>query len=340
MVQAPQSSTFSRKIVNLFAGMAFGSPNLPRVLRDAGYVCHSIEPSFAAAPQRLVNPEIVLCSESCGHTLIVEAKSGANLKTDQLERYALIDSNALVSRAFTTGVSAQLHDVLIVGREQFADRLLMGSALVQSARRVMSVVTGFDDLTSTQDPGGETVQSEPQVTEDPITESTDAAMVTRGIRRLENDFAIDILNQAFNPVLAVDWDLIPNAFLPVDHESLDWEFAELVFPEIIAAILNGNPSVRIEEVAKTFIRNWDFIAAAYKKQLLDKIRYVISVAAQTRFAPYIAFGEKGFPKNEVQLKPQEKLNESPSAVRTQLQRRFRDLMEDFNSPQIAMIYPN
>jgi hypothetical protein len=334
MVQAPQSSTFSRKIVNLFAGMAFGSPDLPRILRDAGYVCHSIEPSFAVAPQKLVNPEIVLCSESNRHTLIVEAKSGANLKTSQLERYALISADSLVKQAFTTADAARSHDVLLVGMEQHTERLLMGTALVPSIYRVLSVVVGLEETRTTKNSEGEASQPT-----DEVSYGLSKAEVTpQGIKRVENDFTIDQLNDAFDPLLALNWDLVPNAFLPVDHESVDWEFAELIFPEIIAAVLNGSTLVRVDELAKTFIRNWDFIAAAYKRQLLDRIRYVIVVAAQRRFSPYITFGESGSSKNEVKIKPQEKLNESPSTIRTQLQRRFRELMEDLNSPQIAMIY--
>jgi hypothetical protein len=168
-------------------------------------------------------------------------------------------------------------------------------------------------------------------------EETDAEGADRGqqfgIRRLENDFATKTLNEAFNPTLVVDWDVVPTNFLPVDHESENWEFAQYIFPEIIASLLNGN--LRVEDVAKSFIRHWNFIAAAYRKALL---RLVLKIAAQKRFAPYMTFGSKGSSKRDIVLKIPEKLNENPGAVRSQLRRRLRELMNDLNSPQIAIVY--
>jgi hypothetical protein len=203
----------------------------------------------------------------------------------------------------------------------------------------LSYVDGeLEDIQTSQDSENAGNQQQLQPMDDTMSQSTKAATIPKGIRRLENDFTFDQLNDAFDPLLGVDWELVPNAFLPVDHESMDWEFAELIFPEIIAAILNGSALMRVDDLAKTFIRNWDFIAAAYKKQLLDRIRYVIRLASQKRFSPYITFGEKGSSNNEIKSKTPEKLNEAPATIRTQLQRRFRELMEDLNSPQIAMIY--
>jgi hypothetical protein len=335
MAQAQQSSAFSRQIINLFAGMAYGSPDLPRVLVDAGYTCHSIEASFAVSGNKLVNPELILCSDTDNHTLIVEAKSGANLKTDQLKRYALITSESLVKQAFTNANSAKHHDVLVVGQENLAGRLLLGSATVPSPRRIICVV--LKPFASFVNP------SEVEATDELVQQSIPFQQMAakpseRGLKRIENVFATQRLNDAFNPLLEIDWDVVPNNFLPVDHESENWEFAQYIFPEIIAAILNGNPTIRVDDVARSFIRHWDFIAAAYKKILLDKIRLILKIAAQKRFAPYITFGARGSSKRDIALKIPETLSENIGAVRFQLNRRLRDLLGDFNSPQIAIIY--
>lgn len=333
MVPVPESSTFSRKIINLFAGMAYGSPDLPRAFRAAGYVCHSIESIFAVTTTRQVNPELILCSDSDRHTLIIDAKSGANLKPDQLTRYSLITSEALVKRAFTSKSAADRHDVLFIGQEEFADRLLLGSATVPSPRRVLCVAA--EPVRSVEETDAEGADRGQQSI--PFGDSEGAPLLF-GIRRLENDFATKTLNEAFNPTLVVDWDVVPTNFLPVDHESENWEFAQYIFPEIIASLLNGTETLRVEDVAKSFIRHWNFIAAAYRKALLERIRLVLKIAAQKRFAPYMTFGSKGSSKRDIVLKIPEKLNENPGAVRSQLRRRLRELMNDLNSPQIAIVY--
>jgi len=322
MAQAPQSSIFSRKIINLFAGMAYGSPDLPRFLVDAKYVCHAIEPCFAVAPKKLVNPELVLCSDIGGHTLIIEAKSGANLKPDQLARYALIGSDALVKQAFVAQAAASSHDVLIIGLEEHEERLVKGSATTPSLRRVLALTVGLALKTEGT----------------PLSESAPVSAVQSGIKRIQNEFGIKVLNEAFNPTLSVDWDLVPVNFLPVDHESENWEFASFIFPEVIAAILEGRTTILVDDLAKTFIKNWDFIAAPYKKQLLERIRDVLKIAAQKRFSLFMNFGLKGASKSQITLLVPENLDESVSIVRSQLQRRFKDLMNDLDSPQIAIIY--
>lgn len=315
MDQARKSSLFSRKIVNVFAGMAYGSPNLPRALREAGYRCHSIEQPFPVNATQQVHPEIVLCSDLEGHSLLIEAKSGANLSIEQLQRYRLVDVVALQRRAFTSAASAQKHNVLIVGLMEWGDRLKMGTALVPSTVRVLAVAVG-----------------------DVFGDGMNQTGAPSGILRIENAFDNDKLNALFDPLAEVDWDLVPNSFLPVDHDAEGWEFAEFVFPELISAILEGKEKVQADELASTFIRHWPLIANKYKKRLLDRIREVVRYAAQKRFSAYLRIGAKGTPKNEIQLVVPDDMKTNISKLRADLQRRFKDLMSDLKSPQIAIIY--
>jgi hypothetical protein len=317
MAQAQQSSIFSRKIVNLFAGMAYGYPDLPTVLRDGGYECFSIERTFAVASNKIINPELILCSDKDEHSLIVEAKSGANLKPDQLERYALISSESLHKQAFTSAQAAKKHDVLIVGQADVKDRLLMGTTQVQSERRILAVVLA------------ETANTQQEI---------DAGQTLQGIERVEGTFATGRLNHAFSPVLEVNWEIVPNNFLPVDHEAEDWEFAQPMLPEIIAAILDGKVEVLIDDLAKTFIRHWDFIDHDYKKKLLSRMYRVTKIAEQKRFSSYIRYDARGKQRNKIRLTIPDNSNQDASKLRMKLQRCLRDLMADLNSPQIAMIY--
>lgn len=322
MVQVPKSSVFSRRIVNLFAGMAFGSPDLPSTLKDGGYSCHSIEQSFSVGTNQVVNPEIILCSDRDEHTLVVEAKSGANLNPGQLQRYTLVSPECLEKRAFASSASAKNHDVLIIGLALWRDRLLIGSSQVPCTRRVLAV----------------TDMKFPEAEDEHRTERKQPDEAIEGILRIENTFATERLNQAFNPVLKVNWDLIPNNFLPVDHEAADWEFAEFIMPEIIAAILNGEDVVTIDGLAETFIHHWSVINAKYRTTLLQRIRRIVKQAAQTRFSSYLRCGESEIPKNEVRLTIPDSAAKNRGSLRSQLQRRSKDFMNDLNSPQIAMVF--
>jgi hypothetical protein len=212
---------------------------------------------------------------------------------------------------------------MIVGLFQWKERLLIGSSQCPSPRRVLSVA----DL-DLEDDWPRSAEGTEQ----------DANRVASGaITRIENDFSNAPLNEAFSPSLSVNWDLVPNNFLPVDHESEDWEFAEYLIPEIIVSILQRETILRFDDIAPTFIRHWQLINGKYKTQLLDRIQRVAKLASQTRFSPYFVCGAKGMARNEARIKeltPDQKL----APLRNQLQKRFKELMDDLNSPQIAMIY--
>lgn len=302
MVQAQESSRFSRTIINLFAGMAFGSPDLPRILVECGYACHSIEQTFPVGVGKVVNPEIILCSDSEKHTLIVEAKSGANLNESQLSRYALIPLVQLVQAAQISDKAAATYNVLIIGQENHMTRLSLGSKNVPDTNRVLSV------------------------------------KVDNGIKKIENKFISSKLDTAFSPTLLINWECVPNNFLPVDHESEPWEFAEQTVPEIVAAILRGELEILIDELAVSFIKNWAFISQKYKTSLKDKIRNVVKVASQNRFSEFVSINQKGNSKNKITLSIPAALAGNRSKLRARLQRQQNLLMSDLKSPQIQMIF--
>ena len=214
-----ESSSFSRKVVNLFAAMAAGHPELPRVLADHGYRCIGIERPFYATGNRQVHPELSLASESLTHCLLLEAKSGANLNEDQLQRYALVSSQALLDAQFPPKSTAE-HNIVLVGKQELGDRLAKGSAKAPDPRRVMLLISA------------------------------------EGLVHAENSFSNDELNSAFIPAMKINWGLFPNSYLPVDVESPLWEFAAALFPELIAGILRGESSLNLDAVAKSFIRHW------------------------------------------------------------------------------------
>jgi hypothetical protein len=310
--------------------MAFGSPDLPRIFVEAGYTCHAIETRFVVAGQKIVHPELMLCSEVSGHTLIIDAKSGANLGSDQLTRYSVIDHEALVKRAFTTQKASQRHSVLLIGQEQFAPRLLLGSRQVPSPSRVLAV-TLDGTPTESEEPNGSNQQNIPF-------RRAEAELGLRGLKRIENKFGVRVLDKAFDPTLAIDWDVVPVSFLPIDHESADWEFAQYMLPEIIAAILNSTDKLRLDKLAENIIGHWNIIAADYRRVLSDRMRKILKLASQGRFASFLTFGAKKSSNREISLKVPDRLLGKPGLLRNELRRRSKDFMADLNSPQIKMLY--
>lgn len=316
MVQAKQSSIFSRKIVNLFCAMAHGDPMMPRVLFDGGYKLHSIEKTFTVRQGKKVNAELIFCSDSDQHSLVIDAKSGANLSRDQLQRYADITQKSLLDSAFTSKHSAKNHNVLIIGQLEFETRLKLGSSQVPSAARVTALV-----IEETRQSG-----------------LLDFMSDRSGIRKAENDFATVRLNDAFSPLLPVDWDLVPTNYLPVDHEAEDWEFAERLIPELIVHILRGSKTVDINTLGEAVIGTWGNFVSQYKKTMVSRIQKVIKRAAQTRFSQFITYSEKGKSKSFVQLTVSNGSKNNATALRSQLFRQSRKFLNDLQSPQIAILY--
>jgi len=282
--------------------MAFGSPDLPSVLVECGYTCHSIEQTFPVGVNKVVNPEIILCSDEEKHTLIIEAKSGANLNENQLARYALIPSVQLVQVAQVSSEAGTTYNLLIVGQEPHLARLSLGSSKVPDANRVLSVT------------------------------------VEEGIRKIENSFVPAKLDAEFVPTLPVNWEVVPNNFLPVDRESELWEFAEQTIPEVVAAILRGEPEISVEELAVSFIKHWNFISLAYRADLKERIYNVLKIAAQNRFSEFVSFKQKGKSKHRMTLTIPPALSSSRPKLRARLQRQLRLLMTDLKSPQIPFVY--
>jgi hypothetical protein len=304
MVPAQESSIFSRKLINLFAGMAFGSPGLPRLFADLGYRCHAIEKIFPVTANQFAHPEMILISDAQSHTLLLEGKCGANLKNDQLERYALVSSNALTIGAHVPPPASDSHNLLLIGQESFHPRLLIGSYQSPDARRVLAVVTA------------------------------------EGIKRIENAFCVEPLNLGFNVTLAIDWDVIPHHFMPVDAESQKWEFASAVIPEVIAAILGGAKQIEIDDLARSFILHWDLIEANYRGRLRDGIRQVLKIAATDKFSAFLSFSKLSQPRGQVWLfKIPSNLAGKPTKLVARLHACNQQLMDELMSAQMPIEFP-
>jgi hypothetical protein len=295
-----ESSRLSREIINLFIGMSFGAPDLPRLLIDGGYLCHSIEQTFPVGVNDSVNPEVIFCSIQEAHTLIVECKSGANLKPDQLARYAMIANTPLALAAQVPPDAATSYELLIVGKQEHAERLLLGSGTVEDPRRIIAVRTDG------------------------------------GINRIEGEFTPAILNARFNMQLSVNWDVVPQHYFPVDVESQDWQFAEYIMPELIAAILRGDTEIPIDYLMKSLILQWDFISPSYKKKLRQRVLLIVRRAASRRFNGYMTVSPH---KNQNAVIAIVEEAEQPGTIsrrQSRLNNSLQRFMDDLSSPQLEL----
>jgi hypothetical protein len=112
--------------MNLFIGMCKGVVGLPRNFRNLGYVDKWIELRFANSEQEQVTPELIVASRRIDHTILFEWKSGPNTEADQLRRYAGVTTADLRERAHLPPEETKAHDVAIIGRQEFAERFVIG----------------------------------------------------------------------------------------------------------------------------------------------------------------------------------------------------------------------
>src|SRR5262245_33586821 len=115
MVMTDLSSSFNRRMVNLWIGLCRGVSGLPRDLFDLGYEDRWIDHKFQNQDREVVNPDLMVASRDEANTLVLEFKSGANTDDDQLRKYARIAQDDLVRGAFIERNAATSHDIVVVG---------------------------------------------------------------------------------------------------------------------------------------------------------------------------------------------------------------------------------
>lgn len=248
------SSNFSLVIVNLFIGMCRGAAGVPRVLRDLGYEDKWIERQFPNQDFDLVHPELVLASRAENHTLLLEAKSGANTQTAQLARYDRVETADLRERLFLPHDETGSHDVTIVGLEEHEQRLRIG-------------IEGQYDF--------------------PLLVASN-----RGLALRLNEFQVVQLNTAFQPYLGIDWDSVTLSWIPFDHDSELWEVAEVVIPEVVARMVKREPRIEAAPICSSR-SSWAIIGRPEKNQMEAKVRQVFREAATNEFRSYLRLRDGG-----------------------------------------------
>jgi hypothetical protein len=205
-----ESSTFSRRLTNLWFGLCRGDPGLPNSIQRLGYRPVWVELSFPNSTFETVCPDLIVSSAAQDHAVLFEWKSGANSDEDQLRRYADI-ADADLSRRLSISPPPSAHCVVIAGKSEHIARLTLGLRNVGS--------------------------------EFPLLATTDA-----GLELVANRFHSQAIADVFDPVLEIDWDLVPNQYLPIDGEAEPWEYAEQVLPRIFEYIGERRPGFMVDEL--------------------------------------------------------------------------------------------
>jgi len=83
------------RLMNKFMGLCDPSSGWPSVLHDCGYRMQAIEQKLRINDATSVKPDIIVASGKERHALVIECKSGMNVKQDQEKRYAKLDTETV-----------------------------------------------------------------------------------------------------------------------------------------------------------------------------------------------------------------------------------------------------
>lgn len=83
------------RLMNKSMGLCDPSSGWPSVLHDCGYRMQAIEQKLRINDTTSVKPDIIVASGKERHALVIECKSGMNVKLEQEKRYAKLDTGTV-----------------------------------------------------------------------------------------------------------------------------------------------------------------------------------------------------------------------------------------------------
>lgn len=244
------SLTFDLILLNLWIGMCRGVAGLPRNLRLLGYKDTWIEKKFPNQDLEPVCPDLVVASEKVKNTLLLEWKSGANTESDQLRRYSRVTQSDLETRAFIARDASHSHDVVIIGRSEYGDRLRIG---IEHGHFPFPLLLVAMD----------------------------------GIGLSYNAFKVPQLNALFSPKLELDLRRVPSRFVPLDASSDLWEVAEVVMPKVLQYMTERRSRVDIAVVCQDICDTWSIMGQPARQAVTEKLVEAIRQASRMHFKKYI-----------------------------------------------------
>ena len=115
-----ERSSFNLLVPNLFVGLTKGARGLGepgRRFKQLGYRIFRLEPTFLLTKGGRCNPDLVLCSEKMGHTLILEWTNAASVyedKKEQFRKYSRITRTDVVNGLVVPRKEAGSFDIVVV----------------------------------------------------------------------------------------------------------------------------------------------------------------------------------------------------------------------------------
>ncbi len=239
-------------MLNLWIGLCMGDPALPDDIKTLGYEIQWIESEFSNQDYKTVRPELIIASRQLSHTLILEFKSGANLKPDQLHRYSRIVKKDLVEKALIDIDMADLFDVVIIGQGENAERLKIG--LDEKSYSFPLLITEANLL-----------------------------------KLIYNKFTNSSLNQLFLNEFKINFDLVPSQYIPLDQDSELDEVAELIIPVLFKYMSTQTPAPRVsvDTICHHICPVWDCMGTPFRNIFKLKVKQVLEKAANTFFKEYL-----------------------------------------------------
>ncbi len=244
------SSSFSLTLVNLLFAMCRGVPGVPDLLRRCGYQEMGADYTFQNQDLDVVNPDFIASSGLMQNTLLIELKSGANAKPDQLRRSSRVTAKDLVERAQINPEAAKTHDIVLIGERENGERL----QIEIDAGKYHFPLLAVDD---------------------------------EGIALTHNHFTIDEIERGFSPRLEVNWNRVPTGFVRIDGSSELWEVAEVLGPRVLSYMLQRRPRVHMLEVYPDLCEAWSCLGSPLQSQIRSKVKKVLKAAQGGAFKGYL-----------------------------------------------------
>jgi len=229
------------RLIPLNAFIALASPagtSWPNPLHGAGYRLEALELPLDTAEGRVV-ADAVAFSPVMNRFLVVETKSGRNVRPDQAQRYGQVDAHQLVRH---TGVTVARDDEitvkpLYVCLADNVDRILTGLHVAGCAYPVLAV---SDDQITLHGEG-----SSPQ----------------------------DIADIFSSPVPTTGW---APTIIRVDEQSEAGEFDMIASQALVAAVnLGATVPISVVDLAGRAVPHLNFYGTRYRNSLIKKIEQAL-----------------------------------------------------------------
>jgi len=242
--------SFNLYMMNLWIGLCKGAHGLPTDLVDYGYCIRAMERTFANSDLNEVKPELIASSSSLGHTILLEWKEGPNTRHDQLSRYSRVHTGDICDKALIPPSECKEHDVVIIGKREFQERLEHG---LRNG--------GF---------------------------SFPLLLVSQNcIQLVLNEFRRKQLNEVFHRGLTYEPDKIPVSYVPFDVDSTLDLVGESVIPKVLEYMHKRKSQVLLEDLSRDIVPMYSLMGPDYRKQMREKVKRVMRKASETKFSHYL-----------------------------------------------------